>query len=123
MNWDRDYVEFDAEVSIQEDEVVFEVPSQILARSPVAPEELVRVGLFEQKNSSDGSSNSGQTPPIVEGDRLTLEIVTEGEQGDGVGFVDEFAVIVPGGSVGTRPTVEVTDVKDSYAFAQLSGEK
>jgi 23S rRNA (uridine2552-2'-O)-methyltransferase len=57
------------------------------------------------------------TAPVREGDRLDVEIEDIGEEGDGIAKVDQFTLFVPDVEAGTTLTVEVTDVKPRYAFA------
>jgi 23S rRNA (uridine2552-2'-O)-methyltransferase len=57
------------------------------------------------------------TAPVREGDRLTVEIVDEGSEGDGIAKVEGFTLFVPGADPGDRLTVEVTGVKPRYGFA------
>ena len=59
------------------------------------------------------------TAPVRTGDRLTVEVVDEGEDGDGVAKVDGFTLFVPGADPGETVEVAVTDVKPRYGFAEL----
>ncbi|WP_135821738.1 RlmE family RNA methyltransferase [Halostella litorea] len=58
------------------------------------------------------------TAPVREGDRLTVEIVDEGSEGDGVAKVEEYTLFVRDGEVGDELEVEVTDVKPRFGFAK-----
>jgi 23S rRNA (uridine2552-2'-O)-methyltransferase len=58
------------------------------------------------------------TAPVRAGDRLTVEIVDEGSDGDGVAKVDGYTLFVSGVEVGEAVEVRVDDVKPTYAFAQ-----
>jgi 23S rRNA (uridine2552-2'-O)-methyltransferase len=62
------------------------------------------------------------TAPVREGDRLDVEIEDEGSEGDGVAHVDGYTLFVPGTAVGDEVTVEVTDVKERFGFAELVAE-
>ena len=60
-----------------------------------------------------------QEPPVSEGDTREVTIENIGSQGDGIARVERgFVVIVPGVDVGDELTVEITDVKDTVAFAE-----
>ncbi len=58
------------------------------------------------------------TAPVRTGDRLTVEVVDEGEDGDGVAKVEGFTLFVPGADPGETVEVAVTDVKPRYGFAE-----
>lgn len=56
--------------------------------------------------------------PVKPGDRLTVDIVDIGSEGDGVARVDDFVLFVPDTSVGDTVEVEVTGVKKRFGFAE-----
>ena len=58
------------------------------------------------------------TAPVRAGDELTVEIVDEGNEGDGIAKVDGFTVFVPGATAGEEIDVRVDDVKPRFAFAE-----
>ena len=58
------------------------------------------------------------TAPVRAGDELTVEVDSEGTEGDGVAHVEGFAVFVPDASPGDTLAVRVTDVKPRFAFAE-----
>jgi len=58
------------------------------------------------------------TGPVREGDVLEVEIVDEGDQGDGIAKLDGYTLFVSGVGAGETPTVRVDDVKPTYGFAQ-----
>jgi len=58
------------------------------------------------------------TAPVREGDRLTVEIVDEGSEGDGVAKVEDYTLFVSGAAEGEETEVEVTDVKPRFGFAE-----
>ena len=61
-----------------------------------------------------------QRPPVEEGDRRRVEIEDIGEQGDGITRVERgFVVIVPDTDRGERVVVEITDVAETVAFAEV----
>jgi len=71
--------------------------------------------------STNGSSGRDrQRPPVEEGETRRVEIEDIGEQGDGITRVERgFVVIVPDTEQGERVTVEITDVRDTVAFAEV----
>jgi len=58
------------------------------------------------------------TAPVREGDRLEVEIVDTGHEGDGIAKVEGFTLFVAGADEGETVEVRVDDVKPRYAFAQ-----
>jgi predicted RNA-binding protein with TRAM domain len=61
-----------------------------------------------------------QTPPVEEGDQRTVEIEDIGDQGDGITRVERgFVVIVPDTKQSERVTIEITDVRENVAFADV----
>ncbi len=58
------------------------------------------------------------TGPVRDGDELTVEIIDEGDQGDGIARVDGYTLFVPGGHPGDTLHVRVTDCKPRYGFAE-----
>jgi len=71
------------------------------------------------RETTDANARGVQDPPVDEGDVRTVAIDTLGDQGDGIAKVERgFIVIVPGTAPGDRLDVEITDVKDTVAFAR-----
>jgi 23S rRNA (uridine2552-2'-O)-methyltransferase len=58
------------------------------------------------------------TAPVEAGEELTVTIEDVGSEGDGIAHVEGFTVFVPETEPGETLTVEVTDVKPRFAFAQ-----
>ncbi|GAA0528572.1 TRAM domain-containing protein [Halorubrum aquaticum] len=59
-------------------------------------------------------------PPVEEGEQREVEIENLGEQGDGIAKVERgYVVIVPETSVGDRVTVEMRQVRENVAFADV----
>jgi 23S rRNA (uridine2552-2'-O)-methyltransferase len=58
------------------------------------------------------------TAPVREGDRLTVEIVDEGSEGDGVAKVNDYTLFVRNSDEGEEVEIEVTDVKPRFGFAK-----
>lgn len=61
------------------------------------------------------------TAPVAVGDRLTVEVVDVGDEGDGIARVEGFTLFVDGAAVGETLEVEVTDLKVRYGFAEPVG--
>ncbi|GGL46290.1 23S rRNA (uridine(2552)-2'-O)-methyltransferase [Halocalculus aciditolerans] len=60
--------------------------------------------------------------PVSEGDVLDVEIVGEGDEGDGIAKVDGYTLFVSDASEGDEVTVEVEDVKPNFGFASVREE-
>jgi 23S rRNA (uridine2552-2'-O)-methyltransferase len=61
------------------------------------------------------------TSPVVEGEELTVEIVDEGSEGDGVAKLEGYTLFVAGASAGETVDVRVTGVKPRFGFAEPIG--
>jgi 23S rRNA (uridine2552-2'-O)-methyltransferase len=59
------------------------------------------------------------TAPIEVGEQLRVRIEDRGSEGDGVAHVDGFTLFVPDTEPGDEVTVEVTDLKPSFGFAEV----
>lgn len=59
-------------------------------------------------------------PPVEEGEMVDVEIEDVGDQGDGIARVGPgYVVIVPRTDMGERVSVEVTEVRENMAFAEV----
>ena len=63
------------------------------------------------------------TAPVRKGDELEVEVVDVGSEGDGIAKVEECTVFVPRAETGDVVTVEITDVKPRFAFAERVDEE
>jgi predicted RNA-binding protein with TRAM domain len=119
---------FSATVEEQDDSSVVEVPTREIRLGDVQAGETYRVAVIrspatEDATGADGNSHreqAPQKPPVEEGDQRTVEIENIGDQGDGITRVERgFVVIVPDTEQGERVTVEITDVRQNVAFADV----
>ena len=62
------------------------------------------------------------TTDLRPGDELAVEITGVGDEGDGIAYVDGYTLFVDGAIPGDEPTVEVTDVKPRFGFAEIVAE-
>jgi len=128
---------FSATVEEQDDSFVVEIPEQEIRLGDIQQGETYRVAVLpspttEESDDTDADSQpeqaaqspqSPQTPPVKEGEQRTVEIEDIGEQGDGITRVERgFVVIVPDTQQGERVTVEITDVRQNVAFAEVMAE-
>lgn len=125
---DRLHCLFSTELTEQEDRYVFEVPKRELRIGDITAGTTYRVAVLpapseenEPPNREPESESSPQEPPVEEGDIREVEIETIGDQGDGLARVDRgFVVVVPETGPGERVKIEITDVKETVAFATVS---
>jgi predicted RNA-binding protein with TRAM domain len=68
-----------------------------------------------------GGSGSGQSgPPVAESDVLDVEIEDIGDKGDGIARVGPgYVIIIPDTRLNERVAVEITDVRENMAFAEV----
>jgi len=107
---------FTAELQRTDDgQYVIPVPENELALGTLDPQETYQVSVAHVDAVTDRPA-----APVEVGDERTVEIETIGEQGDGIARVERgFVIIVPETEVGERVRVEITDVKQSVAFATV----
>ena len=107
---------------------VVEVPEQELSLGELQADETYRVAVLpvpavNESNNTDADpqpERAPQTPPVEEGEQRTVEIEDIGDQGDGITRVERgFVVIVPDTKQSERVTIEITDVRENVAFADV----
>jgi len=121
---------FSAHVEEQNDSYVVEVPRQELDVGAVSEGATYRVALLSDGSTAEAPTADTTTesttdrhepePPVDEGDRREVEIEAIGDQGDGIARVERgFVVVVPETDQGERVTIEITDVRQNVAFADV----
>jgi predicted RNA-binding protein with TRAM domain len=126
---------FSAQVEEHDGSYVVEVPTEELRRGEIEPGATYRVAILSSSSETETGETDTQSessrgepdrergppePPVAEGDTREVEIENIGEQGDGIARVERgFVVIVPDTELGERVTVEITDVKQNVAFADV----
>lgn len=122
---------FTATVEENNGTYLIEVPEQELQHDSLEQDTTYRVAVLptvgdgndhttEAATASDTDRDDGQDPPVAEGEQRTVDIESLGEQGDGITRVERgFVVIVPDTDVGERVTIEITDVTETVAFADV----
>lgn len=122
---------FTANVDERDGIPVFEVPARELELGTLSAGGTYRVAVLEAvestTESADAPSGPGRertaptsAPPVEEGEQLDVEIEAIGEQGDGIARVGPgYVLFVPGADVGDRVTIEVTETRDSFGFAEV----
>jgi predicted RNA-binding protein with TRAM domain len=119
---------FSATVEERDGSYVVELPEQESHLGDIQDGETYRVAVLpspvtDEADDSDAApppKQGPQTPPVEEGEQRTVEVEAIGEQGDGIARVERgFVVIVPDTKQGERVTVEITDVGQNVAFAEV----
>ena len=119
---------FSSAIRERDGSYVVELPEQEVQLGNVKLGETYRLALLPTSTSgteSDAAADTGrehasQRPPVSEGDQRTVEIEDIGDQGDGITRVERgFVVIVPETDPGERVAIEITDVRDTVAFADV----
>ncbi|PSQ22010.1 deoxyribonuclease [Halobacteriales archaeon QS_9_67_17] len=131
---------FSAEVETRDDSYVIDVPARELELGELREDETYRVAIFRSSSTdgetADTSGEAGEattpqptrdrdpssppSPPVDEGEQRTVEIEDTGDQGDGLTRVERgFVVIVPDAEEGERVRIEIADVQENVAFADV----
>ena len=115
--------------SVTEDDGSYriEVPQNELDMGTVSAGETYRVVVLEETQPGEGQSQqehpsveSTPTPPVSAGDVREVTIETLGDQGDGIAKIERgYVLIVPGARPDEEVTVEITDVRENFAFTQV----
>ncbi|GAB7009520.1 TRAM domain-containing protein [Halorubrum trueperi] len=119
---------FSGKVGERDGSYVVEVPEQEISLGELQAGETYRVAVLPSPETNE-AKNTGtdpqpeqapQTPPVEEGEKRTVEIEDIGDQGDGITRVERgFVVIVPDTKQSERVTIEITDVRENVAFAEV----
>ncbi len=121
---------FTASVEADDDRHVISVPKNAVERESLAVAEPYQFAIFPTTEMADGDEESWRypseapmrqaAPPVQDGEILDVTIETLGDQGDGIAKVDRgYVLIVPDGKPGEKLRVEVEDVKQNVAFANI----
>ncbi|GAB6862007.1 TRAM domain-containing protein [Haloplanus litoreus] len=122
---------FSASIEKQDGSYVIDVPERELQLGDLQQGETYRVALVssptqsEPEQSDQAETDSQQErdppePPVEDGETREVEIEDIGEQGDGITRVERgFVVIVPDTKESERVKIEITDVRQNVAFAEV----
>ena len=113
--------------SIEEDDNSYrvEVPEDALNPGTISAGETYRVAILGESQSSESqqehpSVESAPTPPVSSGDVCEVTIETLGDQGDGIAKIERgYVLIVPGTRPDDEVTIEITDVRENFAFTTV----
>jgi predicted RNA-binding protein with TRAM domain len=122
---------FSGKVEERDGSYVVEVPEQEIRLGELQADETYRVAVLPSSVTNEANETNdtetdpqpeqaSQTPPVQEGEQRTVEIEDIGDQGDGITRVERgFVVIVPDTKQSERVTIEITDVRENVAFAEV----
>ena len=126
---------FTARATQQDRSYVVEIPERELDVGAITEGSTYRIAVLPATEDTDATSAEQRTreqrttskrdhgppePPVAEDERREVEIEDIGDQGDGIARVERgFVIIVPGTQKGERVTVEITDVQQNVAFAEV----
>ena len=126
---------FSADVTIEDDKYVVEVPRREVDSGSIQPGETYRVALISndsestesetksESNNTSGGPPSEPQPPVEEGEIRYVEVEDIGKQGDGIARVERgYVIIVPDAEIGERVKVEITEVKSNFAVGEIIEE-
>jgi predicted RNA-binding protein with TRAM domain len=123
--------------TVEEDDGSYQitVPKREVTTGTLAAGETYRVALIststpdaddtETTDSEPSTDHKDQqqefeSQPVEEGEQREVEIENLGDQGDGIAKVERgYVVIVPETNVGDRVTVEMQQVRENVAFADV----
>jgi predicted RNA-binding protein with TRAM domain len=119
---------FSASVKDYDGEHVVEVPSREFTLGELQEDETYRVAILPatggttatESETDDSDIDAPPEPPVEEGEQRQVEIEDIGEQGDGITRVERgYVVIVPDTQTGERVRIEISDVRQNVAFADV----
>ena len=122
---------FSASIAEQDGSYVIHIPERELQLGDLQQGETYRVALVSsptrsESEQSERAETRSQTqreslePPVEDGETRDVEIEDIGEQGDGITRVERgFVVIVPDTKTSERVKIEITDVRQNVAFAEV----
>ena len=122
---------FSASIEEQNGSSVITIPEHELEHGELQQGETYRIAIVsspsqeereptERTEPESQRGNEPPEPPVEEGETRDVEIEDIGEQGDGITRVERgFVVIVPDTKESERVTIEITDVRQNVAFADV----
>lgn len=124
---------YTAEIERRGGEAVVTVPERELDLGELADGDTCRVALYPARNGGGGNASTDSTttrntrtrngPPVAVGDTIDVEIEDVGDQGDGIARIGPgYVVFVPDTHIGDSVTIEITEARENFAFADVVSE-
>lgn len=115
------------ELEKQGDEYVLRLPEQTIENAGLYNGDLVKLAVKQPadvtltRHNNRPVPDDHDEPPVTEGEELTVEIESFGDQGDGIARTQEGYVIIVEGETekGDRVAVEITEVRPNLAKATV----
>lgn len=125
---------YNAELEERDGSYVIEVPAREISNNQIFPDEVYQAAVLERtaRDTTEDSEESGQRnaaqstpePPVSEGERRTVTIEDVGEQGDGIARVERgYVIIVSDTEPGDQVVIEIRNVKQNVAFADVVNQQ
>ena len=123
--------------TVEQDDGTYQitVPEREVATGTLTQGETYRVALISTSTGDSEATDTAEItqsaeyadhqqeddgPPVEEGEQRDVEIENLGDQGDGIAKVERgYVVIVPETNIGDRVTVEMRQVRENVAFADV----
>jgi predicted RNA-binding protein with TRAM domain len=116
---------FSAQIEERDGSYVVEIPEREHRLGNVSEGGTYRVAVLSHPGESDTEAEPNrargpQEAPVEQGETREVEVETIGDQGDGIVRVERgYVVIVPDTERGERVAIEITDVRQNVAFAEV----
>ncbi|MDY6776010.1 MAG: TRAM domain-containing protein [Halobacteria archaeon] len=120
---------FSSRVEEKDGSYVIEIPKSEIEEGTISEEGVYRIGVItseedEEETTHEEEEESRLQPPVEEGEIRYVEIEDIGKQGDGIARVERgYVIIVPETDVGDRVKVEIEEVKENFAVAEVLEEE
>jgi predicted RNA-binding protein with TRAM domain len=106
---------------------VVEIPEREIQLGSIDENSAHRVAILPTPSQPDQrtkrqseTENNSLEPPVEEGDTRVVDIESVGDQGDGICRVERgYVVIVPDTEKGERVRIEIAQVRENVAFADV----
>ena len=127
---DELFTVFSAEIESSDGDPTIAVPEREISIGDLAVGETYRVAVLGGPAIATGDgdeivtdreqSRDGASPPVEDGETLDVEIEDVGDQGDGIARIGPgYIVFVPDTEIGDRVTIEITQARENFAFAEV----
>jgi len=123
---------FSASIEERADSYVVELPREEIEQSALTPGAVYRIAVLaqgpteepdestESRSQERPAPSEPREPPVETGEIRTVAVETTGDQGDGIAKVDRgYVLIIPGGEPGDELTVEIQQVHENFAIAEI----
>ena len=119
---------FSAQIERRDETYTVEIPKEEIDLGTIRAGSTYRVALLSTEEESTEAidrtterERDSPRPPLEEGETRRVEIEEIGDQGDGIAKVERgYVVVVPDTERGERVEIEVTDVRQNVAFAEVT---